>query len=513
MKTNGYHDLVVTLTRISSSLFSRCIRTPWLAGAFGALVSAFLLSCVVTAVLTERDSLLRDAKLDVQNAALVLSHSVAAIITAEVRAMDGISASRQFPTAASSTVEMSLSPADDSVSDGTINVAKYTIDSYGRTKALTPVTGSITQNLSDADFFLFHKNSAFTRTYVSLNRFETPSCYIGCVVISRRTESGPGQFKGVSMTTIGSDDFRFAIGNLPTTLPMSVALVTSRDTTICLKSLNPVTMQDNSHTGRHDVRARRPGNAPCVAGEDSILTSRVEYVPGSSLHLVVSARQIDVLRAWYRSLRLLTSLVCALVALLIGAPWIIALALNRRTLSHEELLRLATTDPLTGLANRRMFDEKLLEEWQRARRDDSPLSILFVDVDRFKTFNDRYGHVRGDHVLDAVATCIANTIRRPGDVTARFGGEEFVIALPNTHSVAARELAELVCRAVSNIQIIHDGIENEPVTVSVGCATAYPHLGEDVHHLLDEADKALYQAKLNGRNQTSVFTARATEIQ
>ncbi len=174
--------------------------------------------------------------------------------------------------------------------------------------------------------------------------------------------------------------------------------------------------------------------------------------------------------------------------------------------AFERMEAMAQTDGLTGLANRRRFDEMLGREWRRAMRDETPLSLLLVDADRFKTFNDRYGHAAGDECLRHLAVAIGSAARRPGDLAARYGGEEFVVLLPATDLLGAQEVAERLRQEVLAIGLEHLG--NPPmglVSVSIGLACAWPRAGEpvDTDGLLRAADDALYVAKSTGRNQVS----------
>jgi diguanylate cyclase (GGDEF)-like protein/PAS domain S-box-containing protein len=169
--------------------------------------------------------------------------------------------------------------------------------------------------------------------------------------------------------------------------------------------------------------------------------------------------------------------------------------------AYQKVERLAVIDALTGLANRRRFDESLAAEWNRALRDRTPLSLLMVDVDHFKLYNDAYGHLRGDRCLKQIAEAALNVVSRPGDLVARYGGEEFAILLPNTGHEGAAQVASDVCAALRCREIPHRGNAWGTVTVSTGCATMIPQLDEKPTALIEIADRALYTAKLNGRNQ------------
>jgi diguanylate cyclase (GGDEF)-like protein/PAS domain S-box-containing protein len=162
---------------------------------------------------------------------------------------------------------------------------------------------------------------------------------------------------------------------------------------------------------------------------------------------------------------------------------------------------LAVTDALTGLANRRRFDQYIAGEWRRGIRDGKPLSMLLIDADFFKSYNDAYGHLRGDSCLKQIAESCQDVVARPGDLVARFGGEEFAIVLPNTSKEGAVQVANEVCLALRGRQLPHNGNLPGIVTISVGCATMVPQFEKHVHDLIEMADQALYRAKKNGRNQ------------
>ncbi len=168
---------------------------------------------------------------------------------------------------------------------------------------------------------------------------------------------------------------------------------------------------------------------------------------------------------------------------------------------NARLTELSATDGLTGIANRRAFDAALQAEWSRAARDAADLGLLVIDVDHFKLFNDRYGHPAGDECLRAVAEATAHCLRRPPDLAARFGGEEFVALLPGTSALRAVDVAERVRTAILSAAIAHEASAFGWVTVSIGAASIAPHPGDNAQALIDLADKALYEAKRMGRNQ------------
>jgi len=169
--------------------------------------------------------------------------------------------------------------------------------------------------------------------------------------------------------------------------------------------------------------------------------------------------------------------------------------------AYNAVEALAITDALTGLANRRRFDQYLNIEWRRSMRDRQPLSLLMLDADKFKVYNDTYGHQRGDNCLKQIAEACMDVVSRPGDLVARFGGEEFVVVLPNTESAGAMSVANEICESLRSRRLPHSGTAAGIVTISAGCATMIPRFGKHSNDLIEMADKALYRAKFNGRNQ------------
>lgn len=170
--------------------------------------------------------------------------------------------------------------------------------------------------------------------------------------------------------------------------------------------------------------------------------------------------------------------------------------------ANARLQTLSTTDALTGLANRGHFDAQWQAEWHRALRAGNPVSMIILDVDHFKAFNDSLGHPAGDSCLQQVGGILAAAPNRPGDLVARYGGEEFVLILPVCEGALARQKAEVLREAVLDAAIAHPRSPTAPVvTISAGVASCIPQVGQDPADLLRLADQALYHAKLQGRNR------------
>lgn len=184
--------------------------------------------------------------------------------------------------------------------------------------------------------------------------------------------------------------------------------------------------------------------------------------------------------------------------------------------ANRRLRRLVAVDALTGIANRRHFDRVLDSELRRARRERQPLSLIFLDLDEFKRFNDSNGHTQGDEVLRRVALTLDETFRRGGDLVARYGGEEFAVVLPGVDARRAGLYAERLRRRVWRLAILNPASEvSDRITISAGVAAVVPHASGFIDAtpdaLLRAADQALYRAKCLGRNRVCMAASAPTE--
>lgn len=197
----------------------------------------------------------------------------------------------------------------------------------------------------------------------------------------------------------------------------------------------------------------------------------------------------------------------------------VTIAVGREKLLREQTMVLRSqtfSDGLTGIANRRHFDVAIEREMRRAMRNSSPLSLLMIDIDHFKDYNDHYGHQQGDECLIQVAGELAAMLQRPTDLLARYGGEEFAAILPDTDAAQALQMAEAMRQRAAELRIPHEKTGNDVkhITVSIGIATQHtqhtqqqPHQPLDIAALIGAADRALYLAKRSGRNRVTVQTA------
>ncbi|WP_200945957.1 sensor domain-containing diguanylate cyclase [Methylobacterium sp. Leaf466] len=217
------------------------------------------------------------------------------------------------------------------------------------------------------------------------------------------------------------------------------------------------------------------------------------------------ALAVDEIEAEWRTKALVIG---AVLLILCGMTILLSMMFGRelrqRTQAQLELARLSQTDALTGLANRRRFEAAYKLACSEATQSGEPLSLLVVDADYFKRFNDRYGHSVGDEVLKGLARCLMASVHRPSDLVCRIGGEEFVLLLPDTDAAGAVKVAEEVHAQVAALTVGSSGIGAGKVTVSIGSATGITDAGD----LYQRADRALYEAKAGGRNQTRTAPSR-----
>ncbi|MGS0690155.1 sensor domain-containing diguanylate cyclase [Shewanella sp. 0m-4] len=181
------------------------------------------------------------------------------------------------------------------------------------------------------------------------------------------------------------------------------------------------------------------------------------------------------------------------------------IALRELNEANQKLTEQTTKDSLTGVKNRNSFDRRIIAEGRISRRQQSPMAILMLDLDRFKSINDSYGHLAGDHALRVVANKLKENLKRPTDLVSRFGGEEFAIILPNTDQIGAEQVAETIRKVIDELVIYWEG-NAIPLTVSIGVSSEIVTSEEHTTLLLEQADKALYQAKNEGRNRIKLYS-------
>ena len=226
--------------------------------------------------------------------------------------------------------------------------------------------------------------------------------------------------------------------------------------------------------------------------------SRIGELP---LLLSVGQQTDDIYKDWRRYALIMGLLIAGLAVMAGTLTWYLAREMRYRATAERKLSVLATTDGLTSLSNRRHFNASIHREWRRALREQSSLALMMIDTDHFKSYNDRHGHQAGDKLLQTIAASMFRSIRRPSDIAARYGGDEFAILLPSTTAEGAIVVAEKIRTCLAAL-CAEDGVAAS--NISIGIAGRAPGAGETFGDLLAAADSALYRAKEHGRNRTEV---------
>lgn len=366
-----------------------------------------------------------------------------------------------------------------------------------------PVIASRNLNVADRDYFKVHKENNHIGLYVSRpfkSRIRKDDFSIG---ISRRLSYSNGSFEGVVIGSIPLSDINELFKNLSLGQEGAINLFRSDGTLLTRHPFDASQINQDFGASPHVQRLLREksGTFESISPIDGVRRiisfERLDRYP---LVLTVALSVDEIFATWRRKALVLGVLTVALCSAVVGLTFLFQSELRRRTRAETKLRRIARTDDLSGLPNRRGFRETFEREWRQAIRSGASLSLLYVDVDWFKSFNDRYGHGRGDEVLRTIAGTLDASIRRPRDVAARHGGEEFAVVLPDTDLAGALLIAESIRKAILALGVLHEGSPYQLVTVSIGVASAKPSRGSNGSYLHEASDRALYDAKAAGRN-------------
>lgn len=376
-------------------------------------------------------------------------------------------------------------------------------------------------NNSDREYFKHHQATPGRSTHIG-KPIRSRSTGVWIVPISRRLEQADGSFAGVALATMRVDFFEKAYSKLDVGDSGTILFTLDSGTLYYRRPFVESIIGLDISSGPLLQLYRRTGRvgtamfASKVDGVRRLYSYR--HLDGYPL-IVAAALSADEIYApwWTASLQLVSGLAFFITILLwLGKRLLRQLAIRERleqqlhlvsdglAEANAELSSLALKDGLTNIANRRAFDAAMQRELARARRDGTSVALLMLDVDHFKKFNDSYGHQAGDACLRRIASTISSQVTRPADLPARYGGEEFVVLLPATSPHGVATVAERIREAVAALQIEHANSVEGRVTVSIGGATMNPAIDADPAHLISAADKALYEAKREGRNQFKV---------
>jgi diguanylate cyclase (GGDEF)-like protein len=366
----------------------------------------------------------------------------------------------------------------------------------------TPKVG----NLSDRSYFTTQRDNPNAGLFISdpyKARLRNGVMSIG---LTRRISRADGSFAGIVLLAVNVAYFHDLFAGLSLGPHGSLSLIGGSGALLMRQPYDPglIGRNVNDTAAFKHFSSEQEGSfseTSAIDGERRLYW--FAKFPHAPLIIMAAASEEDIYAPWRRRALTIGSLMAVFGAAFIALSISLGMQLRRRMRAESELELLARTDGLTGLNNRRSLGEILELEWRRAKRSQSVLSLLFVDIDRFKSYNDTYGHQAGDDTLAAVARCIADNIRRPADSAARYGGEEFVVVLPDTSALGASQIAEKIRSAISACQIEHAGSEYGCVTASIGTVSREPKPDDDLTAVIKAADEALYNAKAAGRNKVS----------
>ncbi|SES70058.1 diguanylate cyclase (GGDEF) domain-containing protein [Pseudomonas graminis] len=366
-------------------------------------------------------------------------------------------------------------------------------------------------NNGDRAYFTYHRDNPDASIHIG-SIVESRSTGDMVIPISRRINAADGTFAGVALATVPVAYFQAFFKRMDVDEKGVIFLALSNGDLLARRPTLTALMTTNVAKGdlfTLYLPYSDSGNAlikSVVDGVERIYAYR--RVAGLPIVAAAGVSCEHVFAPWwdyaYRSMAAIALIIFALVLLgflLYRQIQHLITAENDLNTARTELEVIAQTDSLTHLANRRCFDATLQREWGRANRNNSFIAIILLDIDWFKQYNDRYGHIQGDDCLSEVAGIIGACINRAGDLAARYGGEEFVILLPETHLAGALIIAEKVRSAIENARIAHATSPLGNVTISSG-VVAINTLGKEGYKAaLEEADRLLYRAKTKGRNR------------
>ncbi|MGU3495323.1 diguanylate cyclase [Xanthobacteraceae bacterium A53D] len=349
----------------------------------------------------------------------------------------------------------------------------------------------------DRDFFAAHVTRPNLGLYIG-RAFRGPA-QEPYLALSRRLDDANGKFAGVLVAILHLEQVRALFNALERKTDDVLLLMRDDGVLLVREPDRGRTWQDFSGDSNYQqLMMMGKGSLVFTSSQDHI-RRLYTFAPVDDLPLVlIAGLSVDEIMAPWRTRAVIAGIGTLVICVLsIAIAIALRLDLMQRAGSQAELVQSSLTDSLTGIANRRQFDDISAREWQRALRVKAPLAVLMIDIDRFKTVNDRLGHPAGDDVLRAIAQLIQHNLRRPGDFVARYGGEEFVALLPDTEIYGAQETAERIRSAIERDIMKGD----QRITVSVGVAAVAASQQRSVSDVISAADRALYRAKEAGRNR------------
>jgi len=360
-------------------------------------------------------------------------------------------------------------------------------------------------NVADREYFRVHQQDPARGLFVSGPIVSRLNPGQEVIALSRRISKPDGTFDGVVGMGIQLEYFSRLLSSVKLSDESSLTLLTDNGNFVARlpridaakpgnTAINPALLKKFNASAEGSFVARSGTD-----GVKRLFTFR--HLPQLSMIIVAAPSQREVFAGWWRRAAIIGTLMVVFSAALQFVSLLLMAELRSRKESEARMRDLARTDGLTGLATRRVFDEVIAREHAVAKRAKRALTLLFIDVDHFKPFNDTYGHLAGDQALVNIARVLTNGLRYGSDLAARYGGEEFVLVLADTAEADAIEVAERLRLAVAALHIAHTHSSTGHLTVSMGVAAYDGTTSLDVNGLIELADEWLYQAKRLGRNR------------
>lgn len=493
-----------------SSFVNSSYSMLWIAGA---LVLAMASICVATLYQSRLDTMAHAVETS-RNLAIFAENDVARNIELYDLSLQAVVDGMNDPELMKGSPRLRAKALFDRAASATYLGSFVVLDTQGNVVLDARDEFPHSANFSTQDFFAVHKTNPNAGLYIGDPYPSKLHDGAMSIPLSRRITHPDGTFAGVAVLDVQLEYFKKLFSGLSLGANGSLALIRKDGLMMMRQPFDPKVIGRNI---RNASTYKRFMSEPEGSFSDTSYldgTKRLYYFrnpPGLPFIIMVARGQSDIYMSWWERTLIIASMMAVLSASFIVLARAFVFQLNQRIRAESELALLARTDGLTGLNNRRRFDEMLDQEWDRARRNQLIFSVLFVDIDRFKIYNDTYGHQAGDEVIAKVAKCISDSIRRPGDIAARYGGEEFIVALPNTDIEGASNIAETIRAAVFQLEIENVSSEFGCVTVSIGCAAWAPKYDADVAAVIHAADAALYDAKKKGRNMVAVRSVSSSE--
>lgn len=480
-------------------------RRPCIVGALGTLLATAVLGVSLLTLVAARDTAIRHAHETSRNVAAVLSSNISRTVESSDQSLRTLIASLDKPAVQHLNADVRHELLFNRTATSRYVTGMGVTNEHGQ---LLDGCCSSTHHwdFSDRDYFLVHRQSANVGLYVSAVYRARSRDAVEALALSRRIDNADGSFGGVALVAIDVAYFSHLLDGLNVG-PDGVTAIVRTDGTLVARNpyLRPALAPNFSKSLTFPRMVNQDaGFYAARSPTDGVLRLYTfQRVPGTPLIAVVAPALNDVLASWTTLSWIVGTSASAISFAFCAVVWLLAFALRDRALAEDRLTELTQTDALTGLKNRRALDEVLEAEWERLQRTESCLSVLYVDADHFKQYNDKYGHAEGDKALKHLADCIAQRAGRRGDCAARYGGEEFVVVLPDTDAANALRIAEGIRVALErswHAQHEAGTAGLHPFTVSVGCATGRRGCPATLDELTKAADLALYEAKNAGRN-------------